>query len=122
LIAASVTASAADWTPVAPSNGIFSAYADRATITRAGAVATMRGMYDFDRGDLTPEGLRMFSSTVEREYDCAGRRVRLVAYWDHAGHFGEGAVVASARRPRRWEDVVEGSLDDAFWTVACAAT
>jgi len=110
---------AADWTPVAQDNGIFAAYADLSTLRVEGAVATMHGLYDFARGDLTPEGQPMYSTKVEREYDCRARRVRLLAYEDHAGRLGEGAVVGASRVPRAWEAIVEGSLDADFWKLAC---
>jgi hypothetical protein len=121
LLAAAASTFAADWSPVTPDNGIFASYADKSTITRAGAYATMRGMYDFPKGDLTPQGMPMHSSIVEREYDCAGRKVRLLSYADHAGRLGEGRVVDAARRSRPWQDVVEGGVDEAFWKVACGA-
>lgn len=119
-IAAS-SGAAADWTPVAPDNGIYSAYADRSTIRRDGPIATMAAMYDFPRGDLTPEGTPFRSTMTEREYDCRGRRVRLIAYADHAERFGEGPVVSAAQAPRRWEAVVDDSVDAAFWKIACEA-
>ena len=106
---------------MAGDNGIFAAYADRSTIRREGAAAFMRGMYDFRRGDFTPEGHLFHSTTVEREYDCAAKRVRLLAYEDHAQRLGEGTVVGASSLPRRWEDVVDGSVDSAFLAVACAA-
>jgi hypothetical protein len=120
LAALCLTGSArADWTEVAASNGIYAAYADKATIRRAGPYATMLGMYDFPRGDFTPDGARMFSTTVEREYDCREPRVRLMRYADHAEPLGRGRVVASADGRRRWEAVVEDSLDAAYWKIAC---
>lgn len=110
---------AADWTQVAPDNGIYAAYADKATIRRDGPYATMRGMYDFPRGDFTPEGARMFSTTVEREYDCREPSVRLVSYADHAERLGRGLVIGRAEARKRWEAVVEGSVDAAYWKIAC---
>ncbi len=111
----------AEWTPVAPDNGIYAAYADRATIRRDGPIASMAGMYEFARGDLTPEGIPFYSTTAQREYDCRERRVRLISYADHAQHFGQGAVVSAAHAPRRWEPVVEGGIDAAYWKIACEA-
>jgi len=32
---------------------------------------------------------------------------------------GTGGAVDSSTRAGRWEDVVEGSLDEAFWNLAC---
>jgi hypothetical protein len=45
--------------------------------------------------------------------------VRLMAHADHSAHFGKGRVVSAARRARRWESIVEGGIDDAYWKVAC---
>jgi hypothetical protein len=115
------SATAADWTPVSPDNGIYSSYADRSTIRRNGPIATMAAMYDFPRGDLTPEGMPFRSTTTRREYDCQARKVRLIAYADHAERFGEGPVVSSAQAPRRWEPVVEDSVDATLWKIACEA-
>lgn len=112
----------ADWTPVAPDNGIYAAYADRATLRRDGPFATLLGLYDFPRGDFTPDGARMFSTTVEREYDCREPRVRLLRYLDHAERLGAGKIVTSSEGRRRWEAVVEGSLDLAYWKIACEGT
>lgn len=112
---------APDWQQVAPDNGIYAAYADPASVRREGDIAVMHGMYDFPRGDFTPEGLRFYSTTVQREYDCGERRVRLVSYADHAARGGEGALVGEERRARRWERVVDGSLDAAYWDIACGS-
>lgn len=109
------------WTAVAADNGIFSAYADRSSIRRDGAVAYMRGMYDFRRGDFTPQGFPFHSTLVDREYDCSASQVRLLAYEDHAQRFGAGPIVDSARSPRRWEAIAEGSVDAAFFRIACGA-
>lgn len=110
------------WTQVAADNGIFAAYADRSSIRREGTVAFMRGMYDFRRGDFTPQGFPFHSTLVDREYDCSASRVRLLAYEDRAQRFGEGPIVGTtARSLRRWEAIAEGSLDAAFFRVACGA-
>lgn len=111
---------AADWTAVGRANEIFSAYADRDSIRRQGGMATMHGLYDFRRQDFTPEGRGLYSTVVLREYDCAGRRVRLLSSIDFAGRMGEGAAVSTSDTPRRWEPVLEGGIDEAYWTVACA--
>jgi hypothetical protein len=111
----------ADWTAVAPGNEIYSAYADKASIRRSGSVASMDGLYDFRRQDFTPEGRGLYSTAVLREYDCAGRRVRLLSAIDFSGHMGEGVVVSASDRHGRWEAIVAGGIDEAYWTVACSA-
>lgn len=119
LVLASAQA-AADWTPVGRANEIYAAYADKASIRRHGSMATMHGLYDFPRQDLTPEGRALYSTVVLREYDCAGRRVRLLSSIDLSGHMGEGEAVSTSSLAGRWEAVIEGGVDAAFWKLACA--
>ena len=109
----------ADWTAIAPGNEIYAAYADKATLRRDGDVATMQGLYDFRRQDFTPEGRGLYSTAVLREYDCAGRRVRLLSAIDFSGPMGAGTPVSTSSSPRRWEAIVAGGIDDEFWQVAC---
>ena len=111
---------AADWTGVGRANEIYSAYADRDSIRRQGSIATMHGLYDFRRQDFTPDGRGLYSTAVLREYDCAGRRVRLLSSIDFSGRMGEGAPVSTNQTPGRWEPVLEGGIDDAYLKVACA--
>jgi hypothetical protein len=115
----------ADWTPVSRDEGtdneVYAAYADRASIRREGPRSRMQGMYDFPRGDFTPNGRHLYSTIVEREYDCGTRKVRLLRYADHAGHGGEGEIVGASDEARGWEDIVEDSLDAAYLKIACEA-
>lgn len=114
-------AAAADWTAVGEPNYIYTAYADRDSIRRKGASATMHGLYDFRRQDFTPAGRALYSTVVLREYDCEGRRVRLVSSIDFSGAMGTGTAVDTSTDTRRWEAVLPGALDDAFWQIACGA-
>ncbi len=111
---------AAEWTAVGEANEIYAAFADKASIRRNGELASMHGLYDFRRRDTTPEGLGLYSTAVLREYDCGGRRVRLLSAIDFSGHMGEGEPVSRSARPGRWESVVDGGIDEAYWRVACA--
>jgi len=112
----------ADWTAVGTANSIYAAYADKDSIKRSGASVTMVGLYDFRKQDFTPTGKGLYSTVVLREYDCAARRVRLVSSIDFSGPMGSGEPVDTIRSVRRWEDVVEGGIDEAYWKVACGPT
>jgi len=112
-------AAAADWTALGGGDNIYVPYADKATIHGLGANVSMAGLYDFRRGDLTPEGRPFLSTVVLREYDCRSRRVRLLSYIDFSGHMGTGSVVTGVKRTGRWEQIVEGALDEAYWQLAC---
>jgi hypothetical protein len=122
LCCAWAAAAAAEWTRVGGNETIYTAYAEPESIRRSGSSARMRGLYDFMRPDLTPEGEPFRSTTVEREYDCEERRVRLLAHVDHAGAMGGGRAVSTGSRTGRWESVVSGALDEAFWKLACGAS
>jgi hypothetical protein len=119
LLAALCGSASADWTALRGDDRIFTPYADKATIHKLGANVSMSGLYDFSRGDLTPEGKPLLSTVVLREYDCAGRRVRLLSYIDFSGHMGAGRAVSTVNRAGRWEPVVEDSLDESYWKIAC---
>jgi len=118
LLAVSATARA-DWTPLGVENEIYTAYVDRGSIRRQDGRAHMAGMYDFRKQDFTPDGHGLYSTVVLREYDCAGRKVRLLSYIDFVGHKGEGGVVSKNQHIGRWEEIVEGGVDEAYWKVAC---
>jgi hypothetical protein len=111
---------AAGWTPLGVEDEIHAAYFDRDTLHRTGATAHMSGLYDFRRQDFTPAGKALYSTVVLREYDCAARRVRLLSYIDFAGHMGTGEVVDRMSSSGRWETVMPGAVDEAYWKVACA--
>jgi hypothetical protein len=110
---------AAEWTAVRGADEIHTPFADRSTIRRSGAIARMSGMYDFRKQDYTPDGKGLYSTVVLREYDCAARRVRLLSYIDFSDHMGTGTVVGTGNAPGRWENLVPGALDEAYWTIAC---
>jgi hypothetical protein len=113
-------AALADWTRVGGDGDIYSAFADKTTIHARGASVSMSGMYDFMRKDFTPDGKGLLSTVVLREYDCAGRRVRLLSAIDFSEHMGAGEAVSTSADAGRWEPVIEGALDEAYWKVACA--
>ena len=45
-----------------------------------------------------------------------------MSYADHAERLGRGTVVGSGGARQRWEAAVEGSLDLAYWKIACEGT
>ena len=109
----------ADWTKISSDKDIYSAYADKESIRRNGALVRMAGMYDFKKQDFTPDGKGLYSTVVLREYDCSARRVRLLSAIDFSGPMGAGTPVSTSDRPRRWEDVVAGGVDEPYWNLAC---
>jgi len=120
-LALTCTSAAAEWTAVGRGDYIHTPYADQASIHRSGALVRMSGLYDFKRQDFTPDGRGLLSSVVLREYDCAQRQVRLLSAIDFSGHMGAGEAVGTSARMGRWESIVEGGVDEAYWDIACGA-
>ena len=112
---------AAEWSAVGGKQKIFAAYADKVSVAKFGEGVQMWGLYDFLMPEFSADGQPQGSTVVLREYDCTGKRVRLLAYVDYSGNMGAGKVISppGAKGPARWEPVVEGALDDAFLAVAC---
>jgi len=111
----------ADWSLVGANRNIFSAYADKQSVRKAGDSVQMLGLYDFLIVDVSVDGQPHESTIVLREYDCRQARVRLLAFVDYAGHMGAGKVISrvGAPEPGRWEPVVAGAIDEAFLKIAC---
>lgn len=118
-LAALSTPAAADWERMGGIENVFSAYADPDTLRREGSSATMRGLYDFDHPDQTVDGQTHYSTVVLREYDCSQARVRLLSFADYSGRMGAGRAIATGENTRRWEAIVAGAVDEAFWRYAC---
>lgn len=136
LLAAQAGAAAADWSLMGGATDIYSAYADKATITKvdeAGRPTTERGggdnrsmwaLYSFSRTDVSVNGQPHQSTRALHEYDCTSARVRLLSFEDYSEAMGAGRLIASGRAgdaglPGRWEAVVPGAVDEAFLKAAC---
>ncbi len=119
------TAATADWALMGGSTDIYSAYADKATVSRiASGHVQMWGLYNFSRPDIAVTGDNHQSTRSLREYDCGVPRVRLLSFVDYAGPMGTGAVISEGnpgdvQLPGRWEAVVHGAVDESFWKAAC---
>ncbi len=124
MLALACGSAAAEWTPVGGDGSVFAAYADPASVKPSADGVQMFGLYDFLMADVSADGQPHESTVVLREYDCLGRRVRLLAYVDYAGHMGEGRVISpeGGHGPGRWETTPAGSLDEFFLRVACAGS
>ncbi len=109
----------AEWTAVGTANNIYAAFADKHSIRPNGANVSMSGLYDFRKQDFTPDGKGLYSTVVLREYDCNARQVRLLSAIDFSGHMGAGEAVSTSARVGRWEGIIPGALDEAYWNVAC---
>lgn len=107
----------AGWTAVAENDDIR-VYANRATLLRQGDLVKMWSLFDYERAQDGKKG-RYLSSQGLDEYDCAGRRSRLLIVSEHSGAMGRGKVLATDRTENEWEAVPETGLMSRLWALAC---
>jgi hypothetical protein len=98
-------------------------YVDPATMDRKGDVATIGILYDF-KTPQTKEGTISFhSATMQRQYDCAKERTRLLEITKYSDQMGSGPVVANSNFDQpEWEPVGPleyGTIAKDLWTLAC---
>ena len=110
--------SAAEWVMVFD-NDEYVAYADPATVSRAGDLAQMSDLIDLKSPRPSPLGNRHASSTAHSEFDCQNPRIRTIAFSLHSGQMGDGDLVESGARPKDWLPVVPGTLLNVLWQFAC---
>lgn len=110
----------AEWTKVGESSqrGGFTAYADPASIRKAGDRAKMWALFDYQAVQKM-SGVEFLSEKVRREYDCKQKQMRKLAYSFFSWNMEGGDLVRSYNQPQKWEPVPPDSVDEAEWKVAC---
>lgn len=114
------TSTLADWTKVGESDtkGGYTAYADLASIRKAGGRAKMWALFDY-RIVQKAAGVEFLSEKIRREYDCKEKQMRKLAFSLFSWNMEGGDLVRSYSQPQRWEAVPPGSIDEAEWKMAC---
>lgn len=69
------------------------------------------------QGNRSPT--RFYSTKLTKQFDCAGKRMRRLAFTDFYGHMGTGRQIATYESERSWCLVEPETLEQALWEVAC---
>ena len=117
LLLASVPAWA-QWTLVG-SNEASATYADLGTIRKDNGKVAMSTMADFRNVQRAPYGPEYLSLKARQEYDCEGKRSRVLSFERYAGQMGGEDVVATHEGPDEWMSVPPGSDAEGSWKIAC---
>ncbi|SNX61036.1 hypothetical protein SAMN06296273_2493 [Nitrosomonas ureae] len=114
------TSAMAEWTKVGESslNGGYTAYADVASIQKAGDRAKMWALFDYQTVQKT-SGVEYLSERIRREYDCKQKQMRKLAYKFFSWNMEGGDLIRSYNQPQKWVPVPPDSVDEAEWKVAC---
>jgi len=69
------------------------------------------------RFGYAPHGF--FSTTTHKQFDCAAKRLRLLAFTEYYGRMATGRAAAGYVDQDNWLPVEPESLNRALWEVAC---
>ena len=102
------------------SPGLQTVYIDPDSIRREGNVVTMWQLIDFKWMQGNPRGpTRYLSTKTQKQYDCADKRLRLLAFTEFSRGMGSGIPRDGYVDKDNWLPVEAESMSDALWEVAC---
>ena len=119
----------AEWVAVEETPGLRTVYVDPDTIRREGNLVTLWLLMDFKwmqgnvgmgRFGLDPS--RFLSTKTQMQFDCAEKRLRLLAYSEFLRHMGTGRRNDGYVDTGNWVPVKPDSMNQALWEVACGDT
>jgi len=99
--------------------GIQTLYVDPDTIRREGNLVTLWQLIDFKtmQGGRSP--CRFFSTKTHKQFDCAEKRLRLLAFTEFSRHMGTGIPANGYVDKDNWIPVEPDSTSQALWEIAC---
>lgn len=113
----------AEWVAVEKdylSPGRQTVYIDPDSIRREGNLVTLWQLVDFKWMEGSARGPARFMSTkTYKQFDCAGKRVRLLAFTEFSHSMGTGTPVDGHVDSGHWMPVEPNSMNHALWEVAC---
>ncbi len=119
LLAVLSSNAAADWITVASGEDV-TAYADPATIRKAGNMVKMWHLVDFKTTRVSSSTGKSFMSTKgQSEFDCKDERRRSIYFSWHSKNMAGGEIVVSQSTIDLWEPVPPGTLNQSLWEYAC---
>jgi len=100
--------------------GLQTVYVDPDTIRRQGNLVTLWQLIDFKTMQGNGRGAHRFLSTkIHKQFDCAGKRLRLLAFTEFSRRMGTGIAANGYVDKDNWLPVEQASINHALWEVAC---
>jgi surface-adhesin protein E len=99
--------------------GLQTVYFDPDSIRREGNLSTLWQLTDFKtvQGGMGPD--RFLSMKLQQQFDCAVKRLRLLAFTEFSGHMGTGKSAVGYVAEGNWVPIEAVSVNHALWEVAC---
>jgi hypothetical protein len=118
LLAVVSTSAVAEWVEVG-GNESATAYADRATIDKAGNLVKMWDLLDFKVVQARPYGTPYRSQKTRQEYDCKEARARILEVLRYSENMGGGEEAPTDSDPDEWKPARPGSTLAMLRAFAC---
>jgi len=102
------------------SPGLQTVYVDPDTNHREGNLVTLWQLIDFVWMQGNPRGPHRFLSTkTHKQFDCVGKRLRLLAFTEFSRGMGMGISADGYIDKSNWIPVEADSINQALWEIAC---
>jgi hypothetical protein len=100
--------------------GLQTVYVDPDSIRREGNLVTMLQLIDFEWMQGSARGPTRFMSTeTHKQLDCAGKRLRLLAFTEFSRGMGTGVAAGGYVDRDNWLSIEPDSINQALWEFAC---
>jgi len=100
--------------------GLQTVYLDPDTISRDGNLVTLWQLIDFKWGQGNGRGAHRFLSTEShKQFDCAGKRIRFLAFTEFSRRMGTGIPADGYVDKGNWLAVEPESINQALWEMVC---
>jgi hypothetical protein len=113
---------AAEWVAVTKDDlvpGLQTVYIDPGSVRREGNLATLWQLTDYTWMQGGRKSTRFLSTKTHMQFDCAEKRLRLLAFTYFLGHMGTGRPAHGYVDQDTWLPIEPGSLNHTLWEVAC---
>lgn len=117
------------WVPIGEAyqtHELHSVYVDADSIMREGNVVVVRQLTDYRMmqgntgfGRFGPGPHRFFSTVTRKEFHCAEKRVRLLAFTEFSHQMGTGQSADGYVDQSQWLPIEPATLNEGLWKVAC---
>ena len=108
----------AEWVAIGSTDDGTTAYADSDTIRRKDEIVKMWILFDF-KTTQTVAGHLILSMKGQEEYDCDGKRRRVLTFSEFSGNMGGGKEVNSTSGEGTWRPIVPEGVVQSLWEFAC---
>lgn len=118
LLVLSSGAAYAEWVAIGSTDDGMAIYADPDTIRRKDEMVKMWILFDF-KTTQTVAGHLILSIKGQEEYDCDGKRRRVLTFSEFSGNMGGGQEVTSTSGEGTWVPVAPEGVLQTLWIFAC---